>query len=178
MKILIASKNPVKIEGAKEAFLHYFQDVEIEGISVPSDVSDGPVNEEIYEGVKNRINNLAKYAKNNNVEADYFLAIEDGITNLFGEWININMAIVRDKNGYESFGTSPGYPIPKKYVNDIREFTLGVVMDKLFKDEDLARKKGGLSFLTHDVITRRDITRGAFIMALTEHINEEWNDKN
>ena len=38
-------------------------------------------------------------------------------------------------------------------------------------------KKGGISFLTHDVISRIDLTRGAFIMALTQFVNEKWNDK-
>ena len=64
MKILIASKNPVKIEGAKEAFENYFENVTVEGIDVSSDVSEEPVNEEIFNGVKNRINNLVKYERN------------------------------------------------------------------------------------------------------------------
>jgi len=38
MKILIGTKNPTKIEGAKRAFGHYFEDFEIEGVSVNSEV--------------------------------------------------------------------------------------------------------------------------------------------
>ena len=38
MKILIATKNPGKIEGAKRAFSKYFDDFEITGIPVSSDV--------------------------------------------------------------------------------------------------------------------------------------------
>lgn len=177
MKILIASKNPVKIEGAKEAFENYFENVTVEGIDVSSDVSEEPVNEEIFNGVKNRINNLVKYVKENNIEVDFITAIEAGVINLFGKWVNINFAIIRDKNGYESFGTSPAYPIPDKYIDEIIKTNLGAVMDNIFKDSDLRKKKGGLSFLTRGVITRKDLTRGAFIMALTEHINDYWNDK-
>ena len=40
MKILIATKNQGKIEGAKRAFEHYFNDVEILGIPVNSEVSE------------------------------------------------------------------------------------------------------------------------------------------
>lgn len=36
MKILMGTKNPGKIEGAKQAFEKYFDNVEIEGISVSS----------------------------------------------------------------------------------------------------------------------------------------------
>ncbi len=40
MKILIATKNQGKIEGARKALEHYFKDVEIMGIPVESDVPD------------------------------------------------------------------------------------------------------------------------------------------
>ena len=63
MKILIGTKNPGKIEGAKQAFEKYFDKVEIEGISVDSNVGDQPVNEEILQGAKNRVKNLKKYEK-------------------------------------------------------------------------------------------------------------------
>lgn len=65
MKALIATKNSGKIEAAKKALNRYFENVEVEGIPVPSDVSEQPVNEEIYQGAKNRVANLKKYAKEN-----------------------------------------------------------------------------------------------------------------
>ena len=61
MKVLIATKNQGKIEGAKKALEHYFKDVEITGIPVQSNVPDRPVNKEIYEGAKNRVKNLKNY---------------------------------------------------------------------------------------------------------------------
>lgn len=70
MKILIATKNQGKIEGAKRALKRYFEDIEINGIPVSSNVPEQPVNKEIYEGAKNRVSNLKKYAKDNNIEAD------------------------------------------------------------------------------------------------------------
>lgn len=39
MKILIGTKNPGKIQGAKEAFENYFDKFDIEGIPVLSDMS-------------------------------------------------------------------------------------------------------------------------------------------
>ena len=62
MKILIGTKNPGKIEGAKQAFEKYFDNVEIEGVQVSSNVGDQPINEEILQGAKNRVKNLKKYA--------------------------------------------------------------------------------------------------------------------
>ena len=61
MKVVIATKNQGKIEGARKALASYFKDFEIEGIPAPSDVGDQPVNEEIYIGAKNRVKNLKAY---------------------------------------------------------------------------------------------------------------------
>ena len=44
---------------------------------------------------------VMKDAKENNIDADYFLGIESGITNLLGKWIIINVAVIKNKNGYE-----------------------------------------------------------------------------
>ena len=63
MKVLIGTKNPGKIEGARRALRNYYDEFEIEGISALSNVSDQPVDEDIYFGARNRVNNLIKYAK-------------------------------------------------------------------------------------------------------------------
>lgn len=62
MNILIGTKNPGKIKGAELAFLEYFEDVEIEGIAVDSEIGNQPINEEIFLGAKNRIIDLTKNA--------------------------------------------------------------------------------------------------------------------
>lgn len=177
MKILIGTKNPGKIEGAKEAFQNYFDNFDIDGIPVSSDVSEEPLNNEIYEGARNRVDNLMQYARENNIDAEYFLGVESGITNLLGKWVIINIAVIKDKNGYESWGTSSAFPVPDKYVDEIISTDLGKVMDKIFKQSDLRSGKGGINFVTNGIINRIDLTREAFIMALSQHINELWNDK-
>ena len=128
MKILIGTKNLGKIEGAKQAFERYFDNVEIEGIPVNSDVGDQPINEEILKGAKNRVKNLKEYAVNNNIEADFYISSEAGITNFLGEWIDINAVVIEDSKGFQSVGTSQGFPIPDKYIDEIKETELGKVI--------------------------------------------------
>lgn len=171
MKILIGTKNPGKIEGARKAFERYFNNVEIEGIAVDSEVFDQPVNSEIIMGAKNRIKNLKKYAKENKIEVDFCVASEAGITNFLGEWIDINCAVIEDNKGFQSVGTSQGFPIPEKYIEEIRKTELGKVMDRLFDKKDTGKGRGGISYLSKGEITRIDLTKNAFIMALTRHIN-------
>lgn len=176
MKALIATKNQGKIEGAKKALLNYFEHVEIEGIPVPSNVSEQPVNEETYKGAKNRLNNLKKYAKENNIKADFYLAIESGISNKLGNWMIINIAVIEDNEGLESYGASPSFPVPDKYVEEIINTDLSQVMNKIFTvDEERHNKGGAIQLLTHNKISRIDMTEIAIIMALTKYINQnKW----
>ena len=177
MKVLIGTANPGKIEGAKQAFEKFYEDVEIEGIKVSSDVPDEPVNDQILQGAKNRVENLIKYDKENDVNADFYIGIESGITERLGKWIIIQIAYIKDKNGKESVGTSAGFPVPEKYVQEIIDTDLGKVMDRLFDGDGLKNTKGGIAYLTKDAVTRYDFTREAFIMALTQFINgDKWSD--
>ncbi len=171
MKVFIATKNPCKIEGATRAFKHFFDNVEVTGIPASSDVADEPVNEDIYNGAKNRVGNLKKYVIENNLDADYYISVESGITNRLGKWMIVNIAVIEDKNGFKSVGSSAGFPVAEKYVDEIISTDLGKVMDKIFNESELRLSKGGISLLTKDVISRYDLTEQAFIMALTQHIN-------
>ena len=171
MKILIGTKNPGKIEGARQAFEKYFENIEIQGIAVESEVGDQPVNQEILQGAKNRVKNLKNYAIENQIIADFYISSEAGITNLLGEWIDINCVVIEDSKGFQSVGISQGFPIPDKYIEEIKETELGKVMDKIFSGKELGKGKGGISYLTKDVVSRIDLTKNAFIMALTKHIN-------
>ena len=177
MKVLIATKNQGKIEGAKRALEKYFDNVIVEGIPADSEVGEQPVNNEIYDGAKNRVKNLKKYCKENNIEADLFLSIESGINNLLGRWMITNIAIIEDNTDFESYGTSPSFPVPGRLVKDVINTDFSKVMDKVFeKDEERHNKGGGIQLLTKNKVTRIDLTELAFTMALTKYINKEkWN---
>lgn len=124
MKILIGTKNPGKIEGARQAFSTYFKDIEIEAVAVDSEVGNQPINEQILQGAKNRIKNLKNQAKENHQKVDYYIASEAGITNLLGVWIDINLSVIEDAKGLQSVGISQGFPIPDKYIDEIKESEL------------------------------------------------------
>jgi len=177
MKVIIGTKNPGKINGAKQALEGYFKDVNIEGVNAPSEVNDQPVNDETYMGAINRVKNAMKYAQQNNIQADLFMAIESGLVSNFGRWYITNVAVVSDNNGNFSTGLSASFPVPEKYVQDIKQNTLATVMDKLFNESDLRSSTGGIGLLTHDKITRIDLNKQAFTMALTQFVNGKiWCD--
>ena len=177
MKAMIGTMNPGKIQGAKDALEAFFQNVEVEGYKASSEVGDQPVSEETLEGARNRALNTMKYAKQNGIDADLFLGVESGIIELYGSWFIANAAVVIDKDGYESVGYGPIFPVPIQYVEEIISTDFGHVVEKIFNKSDLGKSVGGVDGLTNHSISRIDITRDAFIMALTQHANDYWNEK-
>lgn len=177
MKVLIGTKNPGKIKGAKMAFDNYFNSYEIDGINVPSEVSDQPINDDTYLGAYNRVKNVREYARQMNIRADYYVAIESGLVKMFNHYFITNVAVISDNKGYISVGNSASFPVPEKYVKDITKRTLGKVMDEIFNESDLRSSTGGIGILTHDKITRIDLNYEAFTMALTQFVNGNvWKD--
>lgn len=80
----------------------------------------------------------------------------------------------RKNRGAKSYGASPAFPVPERLVDDIINTDLSQVMDKIFeKDEERHNKGGGVQLLTHNVVSRIDLTQMAFIMALTKYVNED-----
>lgn len=80
--------------------------------------------------------------------------------------------MIENKEGKQSVGTSQGFPIDAKYIDEITSTELGKVMDRIFKSHRLNTGKGGISILTHDEISRIDLTENACMMALIRFINQ------
>lgn len=176
MKIIVATKNQGKIEGARRALAHYFSDFIIEGIPAASDVSEQPVNSEIYIGAKNRVRNLKQYCKEHSIEADLFMSIESGIQNLLGDWMITNIAVIEDNKGFESSASSASFPVPGRLVQQVIDTDLSQVMNGVFvEDNERHNRGGGIQLLTKNAVSRIDLTEQTFIMALTKYINPEWN---
>ncbi len=178
MKILVASKNEGKIEGVKLALAHYFGDFEIIAIEVNSDVSPQPFDEAIYQGASNRVDNLIIYAQAHQLKVDYYVAIEAGITDLLGNYCSISVAVIKDNEGNEGFGTSPGYKIPRQYIEKIKQSELSTVMSKVFNDHNIRVNNGVIHHLSRGLINRVELNKQATIMALTTFLNQElWLEK-
>ena len=171
MKILIGTKNKGKVEAAQKAFSRFFENVEVEGIAVESEVPGQPINDEALQGAKNRVKNLKKYAKENDLNIDFYVAMESGITDKFGCWLNVTTAYVEDKNGDNAVGLGPAYQIPDRYIDEVKEKELSYVLAKVLKTEEQKTPQGGIVHLTKGNVTRIDLAEYAFIMALTHFVN-------
>lgn len=174
MKILVGSNNPVKIEAVKEGFSKYFQDIEVQNISVNSEVSHQPIDEETFHGAKNRVLALQKADSEEKTNADFFVGIEGGIIQLHSKWFVFGCICIMDKTGKLGFGLSPMFELPKGMTAKLLQGEeLGTVVDTTFGLHNVKQKGGAIGYFTNGVITRKDFYVPGVITALVPFLNEK-----
>ena len=164
-KLIIASKNPVKVQAALNGFKEMFPNeaFEAEGVSVPSGVSDQPMgDEETYRGALNRA-----LAAKKEKEADYWIGIEGGnIPNDYGmetmAWV-----IIIDKEGRKGHARTAGFYLPPKVIELVNQgYELGHADDIVFGTENSKQTTGSAGLLTEGVMDRIRFYTPAVILAL------------
>ena len=164
-KIVVASKNPTKINAALNGFQEMFpnETFEATGISVPSGVSDQPIgDEETYQGAYNR----AQGAKTAIPDADYWVGIEGGNIVIDKEMEVMAWIIVLSKTQMGKARTA-GFYLPPRIVELVNEgYELGDADDMVFGVENSKQTGGSSGLLTDNVMTRIRFYTPAVILAL------------
>ena len=173
IKIVVASKNPVKLKAVEMGFKKMFEkNPEIIGISVPSNVSDQPMSdEETQRGAFNR----AKNAKNENPDADYWVGLEGGVEEENGDLHAFAWMTVIDKKGKIGKGKTGTFILPKKVADLIIKEgkELGEADDIVFNKKNSKQDNGAIGILTGDVLTRASFYADAMVLALIPFKNEK-----
>jgi inosine/xanthosine triphosphatase len=168
-KVLIASKNPVKINATKKAFKEVFSDrFEFKGVSVDSLVSDQPMsNDETLKGATNRLQNIK------HLEADYLVSIEGGVDLLDNNYEAFAWIVISDKNKIGKAKTA-SFALPLKISKLIKEgYELGDADDMVFKRSNSKQQNGAVGILTNNLIDRTEYYVHAIILALIPFTNSK-----
>ena len=174
MEVLVGSENPVKIEAAKEVFSKYFEQVKVTGIEVSSKVSAQPINEETFEGAKNRALELKKLNEKEKLGADFFVGIEGGITKLYSKWFNLGVGCVIDSQGRVGYGVSPYFELSESIVEQLLSGSeLGQVMEKISGKDNIRQREGAIGFLSKGVMDRKNLYIHSLIVALVPFLNKD-----
>lgn len=172
-KVIVASKNPVKINAVKKGFEKMFptEIFEFVGVSVPSNVSDQPFsNNETFEGANNRADN----AKKEYLEADYWVGIEGGIHPNKNEMEAFAWVVIKSplKIGKSKTGT---FFLPTEIVKLINEgLELGEADDIVFNKSNSKQENGAVGLLTNNIIDRTSYYLEAVILALIPFKNKQY----
>ena len=173
-KILVGSKNPVKISSVETAFLKYFESISVIGFDVNSKVSDQPVNEETFEGAKNRALELIEKDKKENLGANYFVGIEGGIIQVYSKWFAFGCMCIANREGKTGFGTSAHFELPKGIVDKLMNGKeLGDVMDEIQNKSNTKQKHGAIGYFTNGIMSRSELYVPGLITALIPFLHQE-----
>ena len=164
VRVAVATTNPVKIGAIQKAFRRYFPNVDVISFEANSGVPSQPINEEVYQGARNRLKEI-KLA--GNVDVDYFVSCEGGLINQYGCWFNVQVIMVEGKDGKNGVALSQGFQVPPEYGDEVINTSIAKVLDRIFDG------KGGVRKLTRDQFTREDLIEDGTIMALTRVLNGE-----
>jgi len=171
MKVVVASRNPVKIGATEQAFAKLFPDQTLDMVSVDvaSGVSDQPTSdEETRVGARNR----AMAASDVLPEADYWVGLEGGVEVVDEQLMAFAWMAIKGSNGKIGEAISATLPLPpavKELVDSGME--LGDANDKVFSTINSKQGGGAYGLLTNGLYTRESIYTQTLIIALTTFVN-------
>ena len=172
MKIVVASKNPVKVDATRAAFSAMLPDAALEmlPVGVDSGVSDQPTSdEETRQGARNRAAN----ANAKQPAADYWVGLEGGIEVFDDQLMAFAWMAIQDQHGNISDARSATLPLPlavKKLVDGGME--LGDANDQVFATVNSKQGGGAYGLLTDGLYTRESIYTQTLILALLPFVKE------
>jgi len=175
MKIIVCSKNPVKIAAAQEAFQSHFSEIKVESIDLTNkiDILKQPMtSEETLNSAVNRINIARKLT-----QAEYFVSMEGGMAeDKYGYFLTWYVCI-SDTSGQMSIAGGGRMPIPRSIYSELKEnsnLELGDIMDRISNEKNVKQKGGSTAIFTGNRVFRKDVFKRELLMALIPFTSSEF----
>ena len=172
-KIIVGSKNPVKIASALAGFQSMFPDRSFtaDGLAVESGVSDQPMSsEETLQGAVNRASQLPTMAP----ESQFFVGMEGGIEIIDDRWFASAWMVILDAQGRRAQGKSALFALPPKIKELVESgLELGLANDQVFAEKNSKHAGGAIGSLTASKITRQSLYEHAMVAALIPFKNTD-----
>jgi inosine/xanthosine triphosphatase len=171
IRIVVASKNPVKLEAVKEGLSVFLNEpIEVLGVSVESGVSDQPMSDmETILGAEKRVENIQCQFP----DYDFYVGIEGGVEESVSglmafAWIVISNGTTTGK------ARTAGFFLPPQISVLIHQgMELGDADDIIFSKQNSKQQNGAVGLLTNDLITRKSLYLPAVQMAFIPFLNPE-----
>jgi inosine/xanthosine triphosphatase len=171
--VIVASKNPVKVNVAKRAFAAVFPDEEFDFIEMKSEsgVPDQPMGEEARQGARHRL----QYIQKQHPDADFWIGQEGGLCRegdrLFARaWIAI-----MGKTGFMAESSTAQFYLPEKIAEYVRGgMELASATDAFFNSVNSKHGLGAVGYLTDGLVDRTEFYLPAAIIALSELKHKDW----
>lgn len=177
MDIVVASRNPVKVEAARRAFSDQFPDAEprMIAVNVPSGVRDQPVGDrETLLGATNRVEN----ARDLHPAADFRVGLEGGVDWFNGCLMTFAWMVIEAADGNIGRSRSTALALPPQVQRLVEAgLELGEANDLVFSTVNSKQSGGAFGLLTQGRFTRTDIYAQTLSVALVPLVHDLWADK-
>lgn len=169
LKVVVGSKNPVKINAAKKVFELYYphHDIDCQGVDAPSNVPEQPIGEEQTRiGAQNRV----KYCQAH-YQADFYSAMEGGAEQFSYGPATFAYVVIANQTEH-AIGRSSNLPLPQTFYDAlIAGQELGDVMDTAFKTTNIKQQGGAIGLLTNHQATRESTYTQALTLAMAPFLH-------
>lgn len=172
MRVVVASRNPVKLSAVRDAFASQFPGEPVETIAtdVSSGVNDQPsTDEETRAGARNRARNAAIAVP----DADFWVGLEGGIQPVDDYLMAFAWMAIRGPGGDISESRSVTLPLPPA-IHDLvaAGLELGEANDRVFSTVNSKQQGGAYGLLTEGRYTRESVYTQTLIIALVPFVHE------
>lgn len=170
--VAIGSRNPAKTTGAKNIFQAYFPDCRFAEVDTRTVARAQPMGmAQVSEGALTRARFALEEAK-----ADFGVGVEAGIITMpTGESVNLQIAVIVDRQGHSGLGLSSGFVIPASFMKRMREEDkeLDLYSHELTRAEKITEEEGIVYHLTKTRMSRLQMTEQSVSMALIPWLNRK-----
>jgi len=171
MRVVVGSKNPVKVKATKNVLEKLYGEVEVESMEVDSQVPSQPF------GIDQTIQGAINRAKNAyTLDYDLSVGIESGLMETpqtITGYIDLQWCAIYDGEKV-TIGVSAGFEYPPKVIEEVlKGKEVGEVMDEVTGVENLGEKTGAISYFTKGLLDRTGNTEQCVLMAIIPIINIE-----
>jgi inosine/xanthosine triphosphatase len=170
MKIIVGSKNPVKLQATQNVLEKIYTELEVQAIDVDSEVPDQPLGLEVtIQGAINRAKNAFSR------EFDLSVGIESGLFEVphsITGYLDLQWCAIYDGEK-TTLGVSAGFEYPPMVIEQVLGgMEVGDVMDQVTGIDKLGQKTGAVSHLSRGLLDRTGNTEQCVLMAMIPRMNE------
>ncbi|MHA2238477.1 MAG: DUF84 family protein [Candidatus Hodarchaeales archaeon] len=174
-KILVASRNPVKIKASSDAFKKYFSPLKIvsKEIIIPDKNAHQPLG---CEQTRNFSRQRVLLAEKKYKDYDYYVGIESGVMKLneTTAYIVVYSSVSHDSKIQTTKGCE--IPLPLNWFESLSlnsDNELGDIAERESGVRDIKKKQGIVGFFSQNHVTRYDVSIQSVIMSLVPFLNKE-----
>lgn len=172
-KIVLTSKNPVKLSVVKNIVKQLFPDMSFEYVPLDLDTKSS----ELFgkERIVAYMTDILSEAREVAPDAEYYVCMQGGMEDSGDEMHETAYVMVSDSSGRSEVSRCSTFKVPTQVANEVRngkDFAKSV--DEFFKVQNTKTTGGFVSILTNGIVNKESHYSQPFAIAISTLIQKSW----